>query len=109
MNIYVYAFYTFRHKLEEIAKIGKDSWFRNFNFQKYNDDWDNLHDLSDDLIEDNGNDEDSDITNGEYDDEEDNLTWTGKILKLSRSPTFGSFFGSWNFWTYECRTSESKV
>jgi len=82
-----------RIKLEEIANIGKESWFRNLNFQKDLEDFDNLHDLSDEVIVDN-DDNNYDSDTNDVDDAEDNFTWAGKILKLSRSPTFGSFFGS---------------
>ena len=48
-------------------------------------DWDNIHDISDDVIND-------DI------EEDGDAHWTGRFFKLSKSP-IGSFFGNWNCWT----------
>ena len=64
------------------------------NFQKDLEDFDNLHDLSDEVIVDNDDNNYDDSDTNDVDGAEDNFTWAGKILKLSRSPTFGSFFGS---------------
>jgi len=71
-----------REKLEDIAKLGKESWFSNLNFPKFEDamDWDNIHDISDDVIND-------DI------EEDGDAHWTGRFFKLSKSP-IGSFFGN---------------
>lgn len=52
------------------------------NFPKFEDamDWDNIHDISDDVIND-------DI------EEDGDAHWTGRFFKLSKSP-IGSFFGN---------------
>ena len=78
-----------RLKLEEIVSIGKQSWSRDYNFQKchVDDYWENLltteeedYQLSDDVLC-----EDIDI---------DGSSWSSKLSKLSRSPIFGNFFGN---------------
>merc|ERR1719481_434937 len=70
-----------RLKLEEIVSIGKQSWSRDYNFQKchVDDCWENLltteeedYQLSDDVLC-----EDIDI---------DGSSWSRKLSKLSRSP-----------------------
>ena len=71
----------FRVKLEDIAKMGKEAWLEDCNFQG-----EGSCVWGEDLV--------SDLSDNVMEEEQNPDTWAGKFLKLSRSPTFGSFFGS---------------
>merc|ERR1719219_2229302 len=79
-----------RCKLEDIASIGRPSWFKDCNSHKIDvdDDWENLlTNEDDDSLSDNVLCEDIDVDEGPR-----RSSW-----RISRSPIFGNIFGNYNF------------